>query len=110
MNTFNARKQALLAVRDHVAASGGSGASGLYRHPFAPSDWLMAGPEEYRIAVPLEAHGMGPLACVPASNKENTDGEQENAIFGVRRTPRGDIIITSATPVAGEIFINKGAN
>jgi len=81
-----------------------------FRFTFAASDWLPGGPGEYRITVPLETHGKGPFAYVSAANAENGDGEQENAVFGIRRTPRGDIIVTSAIPVAGEIFIEKGAN
>ena len=81
-----------------------------YRHVFTETDWLQEGPEEYRITITLEEHDRGPFAFISAANIENGDGDMEGAVFGDRRTPRGDIIITSAVPVSGEIFIQKGDN
>jgi len=77
---------------------------------FSTTDWQQTGPNTYRLTIPLETHNMGPFAYAAATNVENNDGDQENAVFGVRRNPRGDIIITSTTPVVGEIIIQKGAN
>jgi len=85
------------------------GEDSAFRFPFAASGWLPAGPGEYRVTIPRETHGKGPLAYVSAANILNGDGDLENAVFSVRRTPRGDIVITSAIPVAGELFIEKGA-
>jgi len=81
-----------------------------FRFAFATGDWLQSGPEKYRITVPLETHGKGPLVYVSAANIINEDGDLENAFFSIRRTPRGDIIVTSDEPVDGEIFIEKGVN
>lgn len=85
---------------------GGSHSS--FRFTFVHGDWIQVGPDEYRLTIPLEAHGMGARAYAAAHNVENGGGEMENAVFSVRRTPRGDIVLTSALQVAGEIFISKG--
>jgi len=81
-----------------------------YRAAFTAQDWQKIGANEYQLTIPLETHGKDPLAFVSASNLEQGQGDLENALFGIRRTPRGDIIITSVAPVSGEIFIQKGDN
>jgi hypothetical protein len=80
------------------------------RFAFNEGSWTEVSPGEYRITIPLETHSQGPLAYATAANVENADGDQENAVFGIRRTPRGDIVLTSGVLASGEIFINKGDN